>query len=318
MRPPPLEDRVREWLAGYPPGRRYLIGVSGGRDSMVLLRLLHGAGFRRLLVCHLDHGLRGRESRLDARFVEREAGRLGLEFAGERADVSAVAIEHRCSIETAGRRARYAFFARVAKRARCRSIFLAHHADDRVETFLFNLLRGAGPGGLSGMREVTSTTVEGTSLTLLRPLLGVWRAEIDEFAEGSRLRFREDSTNRCSDATRNRLRHEALPALARAMGRDVRVSLWRAAELLAAEDDWATGRMSRFQGELLSAGELRAMHPAEQRRVILAWLRACSVPDVGYSEIESVRALVEKERPAKVNLPGCHFARRSAGRLYVE
>src|SRR5437763_15029759 len=136
--------------------QRYLIGVSGGRDSVALLHQLAQLDYRRLIVCHLDHQLRGRSSEAYAKFVGRLAAKMGYEVELGRIDVAALARKTRQSIETAGRIARYEFFARVARRRRCHTLFLAHHADALVETFLTNLFRGAGPTGLSGMRYVSS------------------------------------------------------------------------------------------------------------------------------------------------------------------
>jgi len=103
-------------------------------------------GYRRLVVCHLDHKLRGAQSRADARFVERLANEFDLPIELSSADVRVLAKKTKMSIETAGRNARYQFFAEVARRLRCRTIFLGHHADDLVETFLINLFRGTGTG----------------------------------------------------------------------------------------------------------------------------------------------------------------------------
>ncbi len=175
-RPPFQTDLLRN----FPAARRYLVGVSGGRDSVVLLHWLHSLGFQKLIVCHLDHRLRGRASAADARFVARLADSLGCQFTGGVADVRAVAKRQKRSLETAAREARFQFFAKVAKARRCRTIFLAHHADDLVETFLLNLFRGAGMTGLGGIREISRQRIGRTELTIVRPLLGVWRSEIDD------------------------------------------------------------------------------------------------------------------------------------------
>ena len=128
----------------FPREARYLIGVSGGRDSVALLHWLVNLGYRKLILCHLNHHLRGRSSLADARFVEKIAGKYRAELELESANVRAFATKRKMSIETAARDSRYSFFAKVAKRRRCHTIFLAHHADDLVETFLINLFRGAG------------------------------------------------------------------------------------------------------------------------------------------------------------------------------
>ena len=290
-----------------------LIGVSGGRDSVALLHLLARRG-QRLIVCHLDHALRS-ESREDARFVEKLAVRLGCECVVRREKVAARAKRMKCSIEMAAREARYAFFAKVARERKVRRLFLAHHADDQVETFLFNLLRGSGATGLGAMRG-ESTRGE---LQIVRPLLGVWREEIDRYIARHALEFREDASNADPRHTRNRVRHEIVPLLGSAFGRDVRAALLRSAEILRDEDDYLSARpeMAMANGRELSVSEMRLLPTAIQRRVLLAWLRGCGVAEVGFEEVERVRTLLAG-RVAKVNLPGAKHARRRAGRLFVE
>src|SRR5712692_856565 len=126
-------------LRPFAPGARYLIGVSGGRDSVALLHWLAECGYKKLIVCHLNHQLRGRSSDADARFVEKLTAKYGVALETGSANVLALAVKQKISIETAAREARYQFFAQVAKRRRCPVIFLGHHADDLVETFLINL-----------------------------------------------------------------------------------------------------------------------------------------------------------------------------------
>ena len=133
-------------------GRSLPNGCLRGRDSVALLHWLRGLGYDRLILCHLEHGLRGRAGRSDARFVTDLAGQHGLVCEIGTTDVRALAAREKVSIETAARIARYAFYAKVAARRRCCTIFLGHHADDLVETFLINLFRGAGAAGLSSLR----------------------------------------------------------------------------------------------------------------------------------------------------------------------
>ena len=298
----------------YPPTEEpALIGVSGGRDSVMLLHLLATRGHR-LIVCHLDHSLRA-ESRAEARFVEKLAAQLGCEFVGRRENVAARAKRMKSSIETAAREARFAFFAKVARARGVRRVFLAHHADDQVETFLFNLLRGSGSAGLGAMRAVSLRGY----LEIVRPLLGVWREEIDRYVAEHRLAFCEDASNADPRHTRNRVRHEIVPLLTRAFGRDVRGALLRSAEILREEDAYlaALPALARADSPELSVGELRMIPLAVQRRVFLAWLRARGVTEVGFEDVERVRSLLHG-RTAKVNLPGGKHARRRAGKIFVE
>src|SRR5881396_1086866 len=162
-------------LREYPPRARYLIGVSGGRDSVALLNWLVSLGYDKLIVCHLNHQLRGQSSDADARFVQKLAAKYQVDFERGAANVRSLAKKKKMSIETAAREARYSFFAKVAKRHCCHTIFLAHHADDLVETFLLNLIRGAGLTGLAAMRDVSIRHIGGVDLKIVRPLLSAWR-----------------------------------------------------------------------------------------------------------------------------------------------
>ena len=307
-------------LGGLSRAARYLVGVSGGRDSVALLHALLEAGFKRLIVCHLNHGLRGRAADADARFVEALAKRLGLECESERVDVARLAKEAGQSIETTARNTRYAFFARVARKRRCRALFLAHHADDQVETLLFNLFRGTGRAGLGGMSPDSERAVDGVKLRLLRPMLGVWREEIDAYIAAHALKFREDESNRALDFTRNRVRHELLPVLEQVFGRDVRGAVWRTAVILRAEEEWLAALAEEEHVLELSVSALRKMPLAQQRRRIQGWLRKSGVPEVGFEQVETVRSLLlpGQNVPAKVNLPGNWHARRRAGKLFLE
>lgn len=304
-------------LSAYNPQERYLIGVSGGRDSVALLDTLLTAGFENLIVCHLDHGLRGRSSRADAVFVEKLAKSRGLKFMGAKADVAALAKKKHLSIETAAREARYQFFAAAARRHKCHAIFLAHHADDQVETFLFNLFRGAGTSGLAAMRPDTRRKIGATELRILRPLLGVSRSEIDAYVKKHALKFREDASNATTLPHRNKMRHTIIPALEKWFGRAIRKSVWRTAEILAAEDAWLAS-LTPLPAQELSVATLRKMPAAQQRRTIHAWLKSSNVPDAGFDEIESIRSLLPvSAKTAKINLPGDLHARRRAGKIFM-
>ncbi len=304
-------------LPGVPRTRRLLVGVSGGVDSTALLHALVRQGFRKIIVLHLDHGLRGAAGAGDAAFVRALARRLDLPVITHRADVAALARERKLSIETAARQARYGFFARAARETRCRTLLLAHHADDQVETFLFNLLRGGG-SGLGGMRPRTEREIDGVKLEILRPWLGLWRSEIEAYAAREKIRFREDASNASPRHTRNRLRARVLPMLAREFGRDIRQSLWRAAEVLAAQQEWLDQSL-QVDGPDLAVAALRALPEALQRHAIHEWLRRMRTPQISFALIERIRALIEPGATvAKVNLPGGRFARRRAGRLFID
>ena len=308
-------------VAKYPADRRYLVGVSGGRDSMTLLHLLREHGFTRLIVCHLDHGLRGRASAADAEFVARKADEFVLSFEGGKADVPALARDKKLSLETAGRVARYAFFVEVARRRRCPRLFLAHHADDLAETFLFNLFRGSGTAGFSSLRSEAIHRVGKTELTIQRPFLGLWREDIDRFVQDTGIEFREDESNQSRDPMRNRIRQEIIPFIEEQLGRNIRQSVWRAAMIAAEENAFIEAALP---GDVHAVAQLpvkalRAMPVALQRRVVRNWLRFHNVSDVGYDLVQEVLDLAQRGTLiAKINLPGDRHARRRSGSLFLE
>jgi len=306
-------------LRKFPPRCRYLIAVSGGRDSVSLLHWLVQLGYRKLIVCHLDHQLRGRSSQADARFVEKVAAEYQADFEIGLANVQALAKKQRISIETAAREARYAFFAETARRRNCRTIFVAHHADDLVETFLINLFRGAGSAGLSAMQETSIRRIDRLELTIVRPFLRFWRKDIDEYVGEHGLKFREDATNKNLRPLRNRIRHRIIPYLEKTVGRNIRRNIWRTAIIAAEEEKWMGGELPDLTRAELSVSAIRALPIAFQRRAILKWLRAQNVSNVGFDVIERVRSLADGDtRIAKVNLPENRHARRRAGRIFVE
>jgi tRNA(Ile)-lysidine synthase len=306
-------------LREYPPRARYLIGVSGGRDSVALLHWLINLGYDKLIVCHLNHQLRGRSSDADARFVQKLAAKYQVGFELGAANVRALARKKKMSLEAAAREARYSFFSRAAKRRRCHKIFLAHHADDLVETFLLNLIRGAGLTGLGGIRDVSSRQIHGVELTILRPLLSIWRSDIDKYVRECHLRFREDTTNKNLAPTRNRIRNRIIPYLEKILDRNIRQNLWRTATIAAEEENWLDKEVPDSTNVDLSVPKLRALPITLQRRAILKWLRAQNISGVGFDVIERVRLLLDPNvRTAKVNLPQDRHARRRAKTIFIE
>lgn len=319
---------TRALMAAWPdlsPDKAALIGVSGGRDSVALLHCLVNLGWKNLVVCHLDHGLRASESEADATFVRKLAAGLRLRFVLEKKNVSALAKKQSISIELAGRSARNNFFSRVARKHRTRFVFLAHHADDNAETILGNLFRGTGLAGLSGMTP-SSETDDG--LTKLRPLLGVRRSEIDAHVSSAKLSFREDSSNATGDHRRNRIRNEVLPLLSDVFGRDVTPIIARVSQN-AKRDHACLNSLARefarndalFQqdGSLRITPELRSADTAIQSRILLGLLvdvAGCTA--ITSRDVDAAVSMLGAGGPAKINLPEGRHLRRKAKRLWVE
>jgi tRNA(Ile)-lysidine synthetase-like protein len=284
-----------------------LVGVSGGVDSVALLHALVATG-RQPVVLHFDHGWRA-ESGADAEWVRGLARKLGLKFVGGKMRASKNGRR-----EAEARAARYAFFAKVARRLGIRDLVLAHHADDQVETFLLQLLRGSGAAG-RGMDAVSARD----GLILHRPWLGVWKKEILVYGRRHKLSWREDATNADTHHRRNRLRRQVLPYLQKQFGKQVVENLFRAAEIARAESEWLDTLCANAAKESeLSVKALRTMPLAQQRRTILRWLQGRGVKDISFADVEAARGLLEKTIPAKINLSAGRFVRRRAGKLFVE
>jgi tRNA(Ile)-lysidine synthase len=312
-------QRKTNLLRTFPLDGRYLIGVSGGRDSVALLHWLVNLGYKKLIVCHLNHQLRGRSSLADARFVEKIALKYRAEFELESANVCALATNQKMSIETAAREARYKFFGETARRRKCKTIFLGHQADDLVETFLINLFRGAGTTGLSGMREIAKRRIDNVHLAIVRPFLGVWRKEIDIYVRDHRIKFREDASNKNLNPLRNRVRHRIIPYLEKIFGRNIRPAIWRAAAIANEDEAWIDSQLPDLSDIELSVAKLRALPVALQRRAIFKWLRAQNISEVSFDVIERIRSVLEPAaRAAKVNLAQDRHVRRRAGRIFIE
>ncbi len=298
------DDPVEIALASLP--ERLLVGVSGGVDSVALLHALVKMG-RKPVVLHFDHGWRA-ESGDDARFVCELAEKLELKYIGGKMRPTKT---HR---EAEARAARYAFFAKTAKRLGIFDLVLAHHADDQVETFLMQLLRGSGAAG-RGM----DPTSRREGLMLHRPWLGVWKREIAAYAKKQKLAWRDDATNADTRHRRNLIRRRVLPYLQKQIGKQVPDNLLRAAEISRAESEWLDALCAEATGHKeLAVKALRAAPLAQQRRTILRWLQARGVRDISFADVEAVRRLLEKVVPAKVNLSGGKFARRREGRIFVD
>jgi tRNA(Ile)-lysidine synthetase-like protein len=237
------------------------------------------------------------------------ARKLGLKFIGGKMRKSG-----RGQREADARAARYAFFAQAARRLRIRDLVLAHHADDQVETFLMQLLRGTGAAG-RGMDFLSKRD----GLILHRPWLGVWKKEIAAYARKRKLSWREDATNADTRHRRNLVRKKLLPYLQKHFSAKVAENLFRAAEVARAEGEWLDALCATAAKEReLVVKALRMSPLAQQRRTILRWLQARGVKNISFADVEAVRGMLEDMGTAKINLSAGKFARRRSGKIFVE
>lgn len=234
MKAAPLLTKVRRWLRRHgirPEGM--VVAVSGGPDSVALLRALLALRPQRasgpLIIAHLNHQLRGNDSDADEGFVRELHATLGpgLELRCERRDVAAFARAEGSNLESTGRQVRYEWLAAVARETGARWVATGHTADDQAETVLHRLLRGAG---LKGLRGIAARRELAPGVELVRPLLDVRRTEVMEYLRAIGQSWCEDRSNLDPRYTRNRIRHELLPLLARAYNPAIAAVLARLAE----------------------------------------------------------------------------------------
>lgn len=289
-----------------------IVAVSGGLDSVVLLDVLHrladedGRSWQ-LTVAHLDHALR-EESAEDARFVEELAERLNLECVSERRDVRQVARRRKLGLEEAARQERLGFLQRVARDRAATAVAVGHHGDDQVETVLFRLFRGAHLRGLAGM---AGWRPMGEGVRLVRPLLGLRRDQLREYARRGGLAWREDPTNAETEMSRNWIRHELLPMVRDRLNPRVDEAILRAASAVG-EADGLLETLSRSkilrQGEgcvSLPLAGLREAASAVVRRAIRDALVEAGAPmdRLGADWLSRLAELAERGE-GQCDLPG--------------
>ena len=302
--------------------KRYLIGVSGGRDSIALLHWMkYEIGCKDLIVCHLNHLLRGRESGLDSRFVRNLAKSYGFQFECEKKDVLALSKSKKISIEMAAREARMNFFGRAALKWRCSRVVLAHHADDNVETILMNLFRGSG--NLSGIKEKSIISTDKKNISIYRPFIQIFGDQIDQYVKDHSLKFRKDSSNDNDEYLRNRTRNKVIPYLKKIYQKDIRKTILRSSNIAALEsnfiDELLSGSEFSWTNERqLSVPKLKNTKTVLRSRIIFNWLKEHSVSNIGNAEVDLVLKLLNEKDPAKINLPKGKYVRRRNKLIFIE
>ena len=252
-----MKAELSERLILPPKGARVLCAVSGGADSMCLLALLRETGACELAAAHFEHGIRGGESLRDCAFVEDYCRAKGIACFVGHADVPRFAREEGIGLEEAARTLRYAFLEKTAAEHGFDWIATAHSADDNAETALFNFARGAGPAGLCGIPPRRGK--------IIRPLLGLTRAEIEQFLAESGTPHVEDSTNESDSCSRNRIRHAVMPVL-REINPALSEAVARTGRLLRRDEDCLDGLAEDFIEKHFDGDPFAARGGVEPRR----------------------------------------------------
>ena len=294
-----------------PPAGRLVVGFSGGADSTALAHWLMGqAEPGRILLAHVNHGLRGEEAYRDQAFAQNFAARWGLNIRVLEADVAALAKKRGQGLEDCGRQVRYQFFHQLAPGREDR-ILTAHNAEDNAETLLLNLCRGAALEGLCGIPEVRGK--------ILRPLLGVSREEIEAYCTQNSLDFVTDSSNLTDSYARNRLRHQVAPVLKALNPRFVQAA-GQTAELLSADREYLRGEARRLLEKAKTSGGLEAAPLREAPGPLSSRALKLFLEEKGCGRLEKKhldQALAVLARGGGMDLPGGLWLRCAQGMLFV-
>ena len=317
-------------------GTRVAVAVSGGADSVGMLRALHREAAELglvLAVAHVHHGIRGAEADEDERFVGDLADDLGLELWAHRVETPAVARERKQTLEEAARELRYAWFRELLAQGKFDAVATAHTLDDQAETVLHRLLRGAWTEGLGGIHPV----VHCARGSILRPFLETRREEIREWLQQRGQPWREDVTNQDTAHTRNRIRLDLMPRLGE-YNPQVAEQLARLATIARDEESWWDAELARILPGLVLPGKpvrgggravsthpeegsagielerLRALAPAVRRRVLRAAAKRLGCA-LNFEQTERLMAMCEPEAAKKQELAAGLWAEKSAREL---
>ena len=318
------------------PGDRVGVAVSGGADSVALLRALwelRGELGCVLAIAHFNHKIRP-EAEAEAEFVEGLARELGVELFSASGDARKFASQHRASLETAARELRYGFLSQLV----LDKVATAHTLDDQAETVLMKLLRGAGTRGLSGIWPIVrrqeagggrqenpdpstrakgghslGMTIRGSdsiSTQIIRPMLGVRRKEVEEYLRELGQEWREDASNRDLKHTRNKVRHELLPLLEREYNPNILQQLADAAEVARGEEEfWQQYLVPGTQYlEELELKHLLKAPLAVRRRVVREAFRRVTGKALDFEHTDALVRFLERRESSLLQLPEHWFA----------
>jgi tRNA(Ile)-lysidine synthase len=303
------------------PGDRLGVAVSGGADSVALLRLM--IDLRKelgvvLSVIHFNHKLRGADAEADEKFVKEISAKHGLEFFCQSGDAASNAEHEHLSIEAAARALRYEYFVGLLQKGKCNRIATAHTLDDQAETVLLKLARGAGTRGLAGIYPKLVVGHQADT-SIVRPLLAIRRKQLESFVKALAQDWREDKSNRDLRHSRNLVRHGILPRLEHNLNPAVREALAETADIARAEEEYWTSQVADFMPQVWKSpddgpkppsGALNLSFPSAQPLALQRRLIRAAAESLGFQlEFKHVEQILhlgsnKSRHPQSTILPG--------------
>lgn len=275
------------------------VATSGGADSMALLHYMHNAAknsYFKVIALNVEHGIRGESSISDTEFVKNYCNKHGIDVLTYAVDSVKKAKEEKLSLEEAARALRYDCFYSALKDGKCNKIATAHHQSDNAESVLFNLFRGTGLKGVSGITENFDEKI-------IRPMLDVSKEKILSYVKENNIPFVTDQTNLSSEYSRNFIRLNVLPKI-KEIFPEVEKSIARFSKIAKVEDDFMHGEALKAVNFLDGVAEIALpLHQAILTRAVIIALKSLGVEkDWEKSHIDSVNALVNAQNGTKLNL----------------
>lgn len=345
-------EKVRRTIDKYgmlSKGDVVVAAVSGGPDSTALLSLLSSLREElnlSLHLAHLNHMFRGKEAEKDALYVRELARRFGLPVTAGRRNVPALIRRRKLSPEEGARQARYEFLQKVARKVKASKIAVGSTADDQAETVLMRLLRGSGLKGLTGISPIRSLgdpelsqppednalNFKPSTLNLkpyiIRPLLEVSRAEIEDYLKKIGLRPRLDASNLEPVYLRNRIRQELLPHLAKDYNPHIKSILSGMAKLLQADEEYLARQAEESFSEvakkkkqqiIIDVDKLKSLHLSMQRRILRKGIELVkgNLRGISLTQLDDVLGIVNGPSGLEIHLPQDIVTRRSYGNLLI-
>ncbi|MBR1816185.1 MAG: tRNA lysidine(34) synthetase TilS [Lachnospiraceae bacterium] len=304
---------------------RIVIGLSGGADSVCLLRAMKALGYS-VTAVHINHQIRGEEADRDENFCKNLCDRLGVEFISYHKDIRTYASEEGLTVEEAGRKFRYRCFDETAKKYENSRIAVAHNKNDLAETILFNMIRGSGMNGLTGIKPVREN--------IIRPMLDTGRDDIEDYLQSIAQDFVTDATNLSCDYDRNRIRHKIIPALIEINDKalthicDIGFEAGEGYKYITEIADKAYTSLAQEEGlsdDIVSrvTFDIEGLRSAEdiiRSQLIYKAMSTVAVrrKDISRIHVSDTLSLIDKETGSSINLIYNLRARRSYGQLIIE